>query len=110
MEALFTGYLFFLGLIFGSFALVLADRMKQKRDWVGGRSACEFCKHTLYMHDLVPLFSWLSTGGKCRYCKKKLSFSYPLTELGLGLAFAGSYVWWPRDLMELDACCLLRGC
>ncbi len=80
---------------------MLADRVKQKRDWVKGRSACEFCKHTLSAKDLVPLFSWVSTAGKCRYCKKKLSAAYPLTELGLGLAFAGSYVWWPFQLDSL---------
>lgn len=101
MDLLLSFYLFFLGLIFGSFALVLADRVKQKRDWVKGRSACEFCKHTLSAKDLVPLFSWLSAGGKCRYCKKKLSIAYPLTEFGLGLAFAGSYIWWPFDFQAV---------
>jgi prepilin signal peptidase PulO-like enzyme (type II secretory pathway) len=97
MEILLGSYLFLLGLIFGSFALVLTDRVKQKRDWVHGRSSCEFCKHTLSARDLVPLFSWLSTSGKCRYCKRRLSAAYPLTELGLGLAFVGSYAWWPFE-------------
>ncbi len=98
MDVLVSVYLFLIGLCFGSFALVVADRMKIDKDWVRGRSACEYCKKVLAPKDLVPLFSWLSTGGKCRYCHKSLSVFYPLAELGLGLAFLLSYVFLPYEL------------
>lgn len=92
MVTIITVYLFALGLTFGSFALVVADRTIRKKDWVKGRSSCDSCHKKLSPIDLVPLFSWLSTGGKCRYCKVRLSRMYPIVELTLGLAFAGSYL------------------
>ena len=98
MTLLVAGYLFVLGAIFGSFALVVVDRMHAKQDWVRGRSRCAFCKHTLGVVDLVPVVSWLSTGGRCRYCRKKLSRTYPLTEIGLAVVFVLSFFAWPVTL------------
>lgn len=95
---LLAGYLFVLGAIFGSFALVVVDRMHAKQDWVRGRSRCMYCKHTLGAIDLIPVVSWLSTSGRCRYCRKILSPAYPLTEVGLGGVFLASYAWWPVGL------------
>ena len=92
MNTIIAVYLFALGLTFGSFALVVADRTIRRKDWVKGRSSCDSCHKKLSPTDLVPLFSWASTGGKCRYCKAKLSWTYPAVELGLGLAFAGAYL------------------
>ena len=45
------------------------------------RSFCPDCKTTLKFLDLIPVLSWLALNGKCRYCKKKISFLYPLIEL-----------------------------
>jgi len=98
MELLITSYLFVVGAAFGSFALVLADRMKTKRDWVKGRSKCDFCDYTLNPRDLVPLLSWIAVKGRCRKCKKKLSPAYPATELLAGVLFAVSYTYAPYDL------------
>lgn len=98
MNFITTLYLFIVGLAFGSFVLAMVDRMISKRDWVKGRSECESCKKQLKPVDLVPLISWLSTKGKCRYCGVKLSFGYPLTELFVGVIFAASFYFWPFEL------------
>lgn len=98
MEVLFAIYLFIIGAACGSFALVLADRMHSKRNWVSGRSACEQCKHVLQPLDLIPIISWLALRGRCRYCRKKVGISYPLTELFTASVFALSYVYAPYDL------------
>ena len=98
MDILISAYLLIIGLALGSFTLAMADRMNKGKDWVRGRSECDKCKKKLQPIDLVPVFSWLSTGGKCRYCKVKLSYAYPLTELSLGLALVVSYVFWPVEL------------
>ncbi|MDR0859965.1 MAG: prepilin peptidase [Candidatus Peribacteria bacterium] len=45
-----------------------------------GRSECRNCHHTLHSKDLIPLRSFFSQGGKCRYCKTKLSRRYPILE------------------------------
>ena len=100
MFIIVTLYLFFIGLCFGSFALAMVDRMKSGKDWVKGRSQCDNCERVLQPKDLVPLFSWLSTRGRCRYCKKKLSATYPLTELFSGVAFLLSYLYWPFTLSD----------
>jgi prepilin signal peptidase PulO-like enzyme (type II secretory pathway) len=63
-----------------------------------GRSMCPNCHHELAAKDLVPLGSWLSLRGKCRYCHAPISAQYPLVELATGLLFAVSYAAWPLAL------------
>lgn len=76
-------FLIILGLCFGSFLNVLIWRLnddKAPRFWQG-RSLCPKCKHQLSWKDNIPLLSFLLLNGKCRYCRKKISFQYPLVEL-----------------------------
>lgn len=87
------------GLCVGSLITVVAWRlplMLQAPDatsfnlWLP-RSHCPSCKTMLVWYDNLPLISWLSLRGRCRYCRKKIPYSYPLTELGamlLSLAMA----------------------
>lgn len=91
-------YIFILGLCFGSFALAMVDRMRAKKDWVKGRSECDYCHHKLGAMDLIPVLSWVVAHGSCRYCKKKLSYAYPLAEVLTGLAFLGSFLFFPYEL------------
>jgi leader peptidase (prepilin peptidase)/N-methyltransferase len=103
--------LFLLGLALGSFVNALVWRVheqakestKQKPNKkylqglsiAKGRSICPHCKHQLATKDLIPLFSWLSLRGKCRYCNKPISNQYPVVELATALLFVASYTWWP---------------
>lgn len=59
------------------------------------RSRCLHCGHTLAWYDLVPLISWVSTKGNCRYCKKPIGWFEPLIELGVASLFVASYLLWP---------------
>lgn len=86
-----------LGLAFGSFVNAFVIRLHAKRDWVTERSQCMSCHHVLVPKDLVPVFSWLALGGKCRYCRKPIPDS-PLVELLLPVLFVGSYLFWPQPL------------
>lgn len=63
-----------------------------------GRSMCPDCRHTLAAKDLIPVISWLMLRGKCRYCKKPISWQYPLVEVITALAFVFSYIFWPIAL------------
>ena len=81
-----------LGLVMGSALNCLSYRIAHNQKWSGGRSACPSCGHTLATLDLIPLFSWLFLKGKCRYCGKKISPRYPLTEALLALVFI-SLLW-----------------
>lgn len=89
-----------LGAIFGSFVDALTWRLHEKKDWVRGRSQCEHCGHTLSAADLVPVLSWLTLAGRCRYCKKPISIQSPLVEIGLSATFVLSYVFWPHDFIS----------
>jgi prepilin signal peptidase PulO-like enzyme (type II secretory pathway) len=100
------------GLCFGSFVNALVFRLhekpraktnKQKAQLsiTKGRSMCVHCHHTLAWHDLLPVISWLSLGGKCRYCKKPISWQYPLVELLTAVLFVFSYLYFPYVLSTM---------
>ena len=55
------------------------------------RSRCLSCGQTLRWYDLVPIISWMSTNGKCRYCKKSIGSFEILMELSFALFFILSY-------------------
>jgi prepilin signal peptidase PulO-like enzyme (type II secretory pathway) len=63
-----------------------------------GRSMCTSCGHTLAWYDLLPVVSWLSVRGKCRYCSNKISWQYPIVELATAGLFVASYLLWPQEL------------
>lgn len=83
-------FLFLLGTIWGSFLNVLIYRSSVGMSSLTGRSICPKCKKTLRWFHNIPLLSFLFLSGKCAYCKKKISFMYPLVEFLTGLFF----VWW----------------
>jgi len=56
-----------------------------------GRSYCPHCKHTLSPTDLIPLLSFLFLKGRCRYCKGKISWQYPLVEAATGILFVSIF-------------------
>lgn len=62
------------------------------------RSRCLHCGHELAWYDLLPLVSWLSLKGKCRYCRASIGRFEPLIELSVAIFFVLSYVLWPYDL------------
>lgn len=62
------------------------------------RSVCLHCGHELQWYDLIPLVSWMSLGGKCRYCHAPIGWLEPALELGMAVFFVGSYLLWPVDL------------
>jgi prepilin signal peptidase PulO-like enzyme (type II secretory pathway) len=92
-----------LGLTFGSFITALTWRIHEGKDFVAGRSECESCGHVLGALDLVPIFSWLSLGGRCRYCRKRIGWQNPVIEAVTALLFVGSYIFWPTALASWQA-------
>lgn len=80
LDICFYIIVFLYGIIIGSFLNVLIYRVPKKENIVTTRSHCMACGYQLKWYDLVPLFSYLVLGGKCRKCKTKLSVQYPLIE------------------------------
>lgn len=62
-----------LGAVMASFLTCLAGRTMTGESIWRGRSHCDSCGHILGPADLVPVFSYLSLRGKCRYCHQKIS-------------------------------------
>lgn len=93
---------FIIGICLGSLTKALADRsLTKKTFW--GRSYCESCKKQLAWYDLFPVFSYLILGGKCRFCHKKFSPEYLLTEIFVGLIYSWVFVKTvPLNFIELD--------
>lgn len=83
----FQFFVFLLGLCVGSFLNCVIYRIEQDKSFLNGRSFCPNCKHKLSWKDLFPVFSFLVLGGRCRYCKTKISIQYPLVELATGMIF-----------------------
>lgn len=81
-----------LGLICGSFVTALSHRLPRGEDFVSGRSRCPICQNALTPRDLVPVFSWLLSVGRCRHCSTKISARYPLTELICAALFV-AVIW-----------------
>lgn len=79
-------YVFFFGIIVGSFLNVLIYRLPREKGFVLPRSACPHCEKKIHWYENIPLFSYLFLLGKCSGCKKKISIRYPLVELMTGLA------------------------
>lgn len=82
-------YIFFFltGLTLGSFANVCIYRMPLDLSIVRPRSSCPKCKNLIAWYDNIPLASYMVLGGKCRYCKEKISPVYPIIELLTGISF-----------------------
>lgn len=75
----------------GSFLNCASYRLHCKKG-ILGRSFCDNCKHPLSSKDLVPLLSYLSLFGRCRYCKKNISPEHFWVEFFTGLLFFSFYV------------------
>src|SRR6266702_282242 len=100
MTILLPIFLGLIGLAFGSFVGALVWRLHEHKDFVSDRSECEHCHHKLGMWDLIPLLSWLTLRGRCRYCGKPIGWTAPLLEVLMAALFVGSYYVWPLSLMS----------
>lgn len=83
--------IFIFGLAIGSFLNVVILRIGKKKSFFKGRSLCSHCLKTLAWFDNIPLLSFVSLAGRCRYCRKRISWQYPLVELASALIFVWLY-------------------
>jgi len=104
--ALFSGTVFILGLLVGSFLNVVIYRLPVMldREWRAQataivtdgaaaaeaapvfnlgtpRSACPACKAPITAWHNIPVVSWLMLRGRCTSCRTKISARYPIVEL-----------------------------
>ena len=72
--------IFIFGITIGSFLNVCIYRLPLGESVVTAPSHCMTCGRKLRWYDMVPVFSWLVLGGKCRNCKSEISVQYPIIE------------------------------
>ncbi|OGC04675.1 hypothetical protein A2276_01705 [candidate division WOR-1 bacterium RIFOXYA12_FULL_43_27] len=72
---------FALGAMLGSFLNVCIYRLPREESVIFPASHCPKCGRNILPLDNIPVLSWLILGGKCRFCKEKISARYPLVEL-----------------------------
>lgn len=76
----------------GSFYNVVGFRLSNNGSLINPKNSyCPNCKHKLSAIDLIPILSYLFLGGKCRYCKQKISAFYPFIEFITGVLFAVAF-------------------
>ena len=87
MNAVIYIFIFLIGITFGSFFTLAVYRIPLGKNITHERSFCPNCNHKLGFLDLIPIFSYIFLGGKCRYCKQKIRPRYLILELLSGIVF-----------------------
>ncbi len=94
------------GLLIGSFLNVCIYRIPKEISVLAGKSFCPTCNHPLNPLDLVPVFSYLFLGRRCRYCKEPISSRYALIEILTGLVFGIVYLRYGLTAGSIFVCLL----
>ncbi len=85
-------FLFLFAFIFVSFCLYMINRTKVLFSQQG-QYHCDSCSFPLKAEDMIPLYSWISLKGSCRYCQSPIGYKYLIWELAcLALLLTTSYI------------------
>ena len=89
------------GAVLGSFACCQAWRIRLRSEGrkLGNRSVCLHCGHRLSRFELIPIFSWLFLGGKCKKCKTKIGLIEIFSEIMMAIIFA-SFAFYSGSLVQ----------
>jgi prepilin signal peptidase PulO-like enzyme (type II secretory pathway) len=79
---------FLFGLIIGSFLNVVIHRVPRGESVVFPGSHCTACGSALRAYDNIPVLSFVLLRGRCRNCRKRISWRYPAVELLTACVFA----------------------
>ena len=96
--------IFIFGITIGSFLNVCIYRIPLHQSIVTVSSHCMTCGRKLKWYDMIPVFSWLLLGGKCRSCKSKISLQYPVIESLNGILYVVICLVNGMDLFSLIYC------
>lgn len=80
-------FIFAFGAIVGSFINVVVLRYNTGQSIVCGRSKCFNCGKDLLWNELIPVASFFLQKAKCKGCRSKISWQYPIVETLTGLIF-----------------------
>ena len=92
LDIVFSIFFCLYGIVIGSFLNVLILRIPLKEIVTLTRSHCMSCGHILKWYELIPLFSYIFLGGKCRQCKSHITIQYPIVEAANGILYVIVYL------------------
>ena len=87
-------FFFAFGACVGSLVNVLVYRLPLGLDPITPSSRCPSCDTKLTWRENIPIFGWLMLGGRCRFCRSKISHEYPIVETIVAVMYAGLYLVW----------------
>lgn len=64
-----------------SFYHVFVSRREKNENFLWGRSQCDSCHRNLKFYELIPVFSYIFLGGKCKTCGEKIGSDKFFTEI-----------------------------
>ncbi len=85
-------FIFFIGCCLGSFLNVCIYRVPRGLSIVSPRSFCPVCQAPIRAYDNIPLLSYLLLRAKCRNCRAKIFWRYPLVEALTGVITLGLFL------------------
>ena len=103
MNTILYIFMFAIGIVLGSFYTLAVYRIPLKQDITHTRSYCPKCNHKLNFWDLIPVFSYIFLGGKCRYCKEKIRPRYIIIETLSGIVFLLYAILLDIDLLNIES-------
>lgn len=89
-EALLFGIL---GIGIGGFCNVILDTFPHDLPLFEDAPRCPKCSHKLQWKDKIPLFSYIFSKGKCRYCGAPIKLRYFAVELWSGLLYLACFTF-----------------
>ncbi|HEX8878186.1 MAG TPA: prepilin peptidase [Phycisphaerales bacterium] len=87
-------WVFAIGASVGSLINVLVYRLPLGLSVVTPPSRCPCCETRLTWRENIPILGWVLLGGRCRFCRSKISIEYPAVELFVAVLFALFFVLW----------------
>jgi len=99
--------IFILGIVIGSFLNVCIYRIPIEKSIAFPPSHCTNCNHNLKPLDLIPILSYICLGGRCKYCKEKISPRYPIIEGFNAILYSLVYLKFGLTLIALKYCILV---
>ena len=86
MNALPSLFALVLGAVIGSFLNVVILRLPDEEASISHPpSHCPQCQTPLHWYDNIPILSFVLLFGRCRACRRPISWQYPLVELAMAL-------------------------
>lgn len=85
-------FMLVIGPAVGNYACSVVYRLPRGKTPFERHPFCGHCNADLKPIDLFPIWSWVSTRGRCRYCQGEIPSIYTVIEVVCGIAFVAYFL------------------